>query len=321
MRVLGSTVPSPDVTWVPATTRSVRVEPSALLTAPSAVRVLATLAITPAAVITPLRMLTFPTEATLCAAAAEGSPNLSTEPDVMLFRKSTDSALPADNPSDSAFAMSPPSGPETAGRTASGAWTVEPSGVLAYTPYARPLTDWATPAVASPAVRPTIRPRAARRLAHCVCMRFIAQPPRCSVRLDVAARQELQLRVAEVLHALPPERIGSEARTRARLAVVAGAHARLLRELYAAESDGVPARRGRSDDHAKAPTRAEIRVRRHRGATIGAVHAIVDGHVPGDLERILRLMVDDLDLALLHDAVAVGIRAEEDVEPEGDLAA
>ena len=78
-------------------------------------------------------MLTFPTDATLWAPAFEGMCPRPSAPEVTLFKKSTDSTVPALRPSDPAWAMSP-SVPEMAGSTASGACPVEPSGVPAYAP-------------------------------------------------------------------------------------------------------------------------------------------------------------------------------------------
>src|SRR2546425_12867566 len=79
MLVLGATGASPEVTGTPATTRFANVEPSALLTAPLAVRLLTTLAMTSSAVISPLRMLMFAAVAGLCAPASA----LPISPDVM----------------------------------------------------------------------------------------------------------------------------------------------------------------------------------------------------------------------------------------------
>src|SRR5437899_4743428 len=131
MLVFGATGPSPEVTGTPATTRFVNVEPSASLTAPLAVTLLMTLAITSSAVISPFRMLMLAALAVLCAPASP----VPISPDVMLLRKSDDRApaMVCVLPWASASA---PSVPEIAGSTASGDGPLYPTGVLTYVLYA-----------------------------------------------------------------------------------------------------------------------------------------------------------------------------------------
>src|SRR5947209_6422839 len=86
MLVFGATAASPVVTGTLATTRFSNVEPLALLTAPFAVWLLTTWAITPDAVIRPFKMLTSATVAVLCAPASVAP----SAPVVVLFRKSDD---------------------------------------------------------------------------------------------------------------------------------------------------------------------------------------------------------------------------------------
>src|SRR5438105_14725404 len=122
-----------------------------------------TLATTSSAVISPFRMFTLAALDVLCAPASAAP----ISPDVMLLRKSDESA-PATFIASPSASASAPSVPETAGSTASGDWALEPSGVLTYVLYAWPPTDWALPTAASPATSPTTSPRAARRFTQCM---------------------------------------------------------------------------------------------------------------------------------------------------------
>src|SRR2546429_2358353 len=125
--VFGATAASPEVMGTPATTRLVKVEPSALLKAPSWMTLLMTLATTSSAVMSPFRMLTLAALAVLCAPDSV----VPSSPDVMLLRKSDDRA-PATFSALPAASASAPSVPETGGSTANGEEPLEPSGVLTY---------------------------------------------------------------------------------------------------------------------------------------------------------------------------------------------
>src|SRR6266513_3368170 len=163
--VMGESPPEND--W-PATVRFVNVEPAASLNAPLWPALLMTLATTSSAVISPFRMFTLAALEVLCAPASAAP----ISPDVMLLRKSDDSA-PATLIAPPSASASAPSVPETAGSTAIGDWALEPSGVFTYVLYAWPPTDWALPAAASPATSPTTSPRAARRFTQCMLLPFI----------------------------------------------------------------------------------------------------------------------------------------------------
>src|SRR6266571_2134587 len=169
MFMLGVMGESPESDPTPAIARFVNVEPSALLNAPSWLALLMTLATTSSAVISPFRMFTLAALEVLCAPASAAP----ISPDVMLLRKSDDSA-PATLIAPPSASASAPSVPETAGSTAIGDWALEPSGVLTYVLYAWPPTDWALPAAASPATSPTTSPRAARRFTQCMLLPFIS---------------------------------------------------------------------------------------------------------------------------------------------------
>src|SRR5690242_20628755 len=131
MLVFGATAASPDVTGTPATTRFVNVEPSALLTAVLAVRLLMTLATTSSAVIKPFRTLTDAALAVLCAPAS----SVPSSPDVVLLRNSDDRAPTMFSVLPWASA-SAPSVPAIAGSTANGDRVLKPAGVLTYVPKA-----------------------------------------------------------------------------------------------------------------------------------------------------------------------------------------
>src|SRR5438067_2376986 len=169
MFMLGVTGESPESDPTPAIARFVNVEPSAALNAPLWPTLLMTLATTSSAVISPFRMFTLAALEVLCAPASAAP----ISPDVMLLRKSDESA-PATFIASPSASASAPSVPETAGSTASGDWALEPSGVLTYVLYAWPPTDWALPAAASPATSPTTSPKAARRFTRCMLLPFIS---------------------------------------------------------------------------------------------------------------------------------------------------
>src|SRR6266567_358512 len=169
MFMLGDMGESPESDPTPAIARFVNVEPSAALNAPLWPTLLMTLATTSSAVISPFRMFTLAALEVLCAPASAAP----ISPDVMLLRKSDDSA-PATLIAPPSASASAPSVPETAGSTAIGDWALEPSGVLTYVLYAWPPTDWALPAAASPATSPTTSPRAARRFTRCMLLPFIS---------------------------------------------------------------------------------------------------------------------------------------------------
>src|SRR5712691_430816 len=168
MFMLGAMGESPESDPTPAIARFVNVEPSAALNAPLWPTLLMTLATTSSAVISPFRMFTLAALEVLCAPASAAP----ISPDVMLLRKSDDSA-PATLIAPPSASASAPSVPETAGSTAIGDWALEPSGVLTYVLYAWPPTDWALPTAASPATSPTTSPRAARRFTQCMLLPFI----------------------------------------------------------------------------------------------------------------------------------------------------
>src|SRR6266516_544641 len=115
MFVLGAMGDSPESDPTPAIARFVNVEPSPLLNAPSWLALLMTLATTSSAVISPFRMFPLAALDVLCAPASA----VLISPDVMLLRKSDDSAPTTFNALPSASA-SAPSVPDTAGSTASG---------------------------------------------------------------------------------------------------------------------------------------------------------------------------------------------------------
>src|SRR2546425_4718097 len=168
MFMLGAMGESPESDPTPVIARFVNVEPSALLNAPPSLALLMTLATTSSAVISPFRMFTLAALEVLCAPASAAP----ISPDVMLLRKSDDSA-PATLIAPPSASASAPSVPETAGSTAIGDWALEPSGVLTYVLYAWPPTDdWALPTAASPATSPTKSPRAARRVTQCMLLPF-----------------------------------------------------------------------------------------------------------------------------------------------------
>src|SRR6266699_1251495 len=168
MFMLGARGESPESDPTPAIARFVNVEPSAALNAPLWPTLLMTLATTSSAVISPYRMFTLAALEVLCAPASAAP----ISPDVMLLRKSDDSA-PATLIAPPSASASAPSVPETAGSTAIGDWALEPSGVLTYVLYAWPPTDWALPTAASPATSPTTSPRAARPFTQCMLLPFI----------------------------------------------------------------------------------------------------------------------------------------------------
>src|SRR5437660_2984796 len=172
MFMLGVTGESAESDPTPAIARFVNVEPSAALNAPFWPTLLMTLATTSSAVISPFRMFTLAALEVLCAPASAAP----ISPDVMLLRKSDESA-PATFIASPSASASAPSVPETAGSTASGDWALEPSGVLTYVLYAWPPTDWALPTAASPATSPTTSPRAARRFTQCMLLPFILFTP------------------------------------------------------------------------------------------------------------------------------------------------
>src|SRR6266705_1036313 len=217
MFMLGVMGESPESDPTPAIARFVNVEPSAALNAPLWPTLLMMLATTSSAVISPFRMFTLAALEVLCAPASAGP----ISPDVMLLRKSDDSA-PATFSAVPSASASAPSVPETAGNTASVDWPLDPSGVLTYVLYACPPTDWATPATATAAVSPTTSPTTARRFTQCIVMRFISHSflrflvlmsldgtaPSRPVLHDVAARQVRHARVTVML-APPTHRINA----------------------------------------------------------------------------------------------------------------
>ena len=145
--MFGAIAPSPDVIWTPFTTKSPKVDPSALLVADTPLLVLLTVAVRLLAVISPFRRLTLNTVATLCATAASPS-----DPDVLPVRASVVIVPGTLSASASPSAMAPSVG-ATAGSTASADCCV-PLGPCTSAPYACPLTDCAGVTGASAAVTP-----------------------------------------------------------------------------------------------------------------------------------------------------------------------
>src|SRR5438445_380530 len=326
MFVLGATGESPESDPTPAIARFVKVEPSALLNAPLWPALLVTLASTSSAVISPFRMFTLAALAVLCAPASAGP----ISPDVMLLRKSDDSA-PAPLSAVPSASASAPSVPETAGNTASVDWPLDPSGVLTYVLYACPPTDWPTPATANAAVSPTTSPTTARRFTQCIVMRFISHSflrflvlmsldgtaPSRPVLHDVAARQVRHTRVP-VTCGPPAHRIAA-AVLRLAAIVVADLELHHFTTLSRVDARRHVAVRQRSVGYAHHETHAP---RMTIGELVGidgpaveGIDPVVDRHVPGELQR----MTVDFDLALVHDAVPVRVLPEKDVEPERDL--
>src|SRR5439155_172879 len=113
MFMLGVTGESPESDPTPAIARFVNVEPSAALNAPLWPTLLMTLATTSSAVISPFRMFTLAALEVLCAPASAAP----ISPDVMLLRKSDESA-PATFIASPSASASAPSVPETAGAEA-----------------------------------------------------------------------------------------------------------------------------------------------------------------------------------------------------------
>src|SRR6266704_1070552 len=353
MFMLGVMGESPESDPTPAITRFVNVEPSALLNAPSWLALLTTLATSSSAVISPLRMLILAALAVLCAPASAGP----IWPDVMLLRKSDDRAFAIFWVLPSASA-SAPSVPGTAGSPANGDCPLAASGVLTYVPNACPPTDWATPATANPAVSPTTSPRTARRFTQCIFMRFISHSflrflvlmsldvaaPSRPVLHNVAARQVDQVRIPVML-APPAHRIDMEPRRgtaalRPTTIIIADLQLRPLKRVLRVEARRHIARSrgsrreghiGNTHHEARALATGIVEARGIHGPIVIGVHAVVDRHVPGDLERLtgersgLKVVTVDLDLALGHDAIPCRLPvhhlfAEKNVEPEGELA-
>src|SRR6266480_1953922 len=320
MFMLGARGESPESDPTPAIARFVNVEPSAALNAPLWPTLLMTLATTSSAVISPFRMFTLAALEVLCAPASAAP----ISPDVMLLRKSDDSA-PATLIAPPSASASAPSVPETAGSTAIGDWALEPSGVLTYVLYAWPPTDWALPTAASPTTSPMTSPRAARRFTQCMLLPFI-----CSLLPWIPMANELGWCRPLMTRApggarfprtkgcgTPAHRIDVEPRwgaTALRPATIVVAHLELRVFTTATRIDprhhvGV----GDTHHETNAPRGIGEHVGFHGFAAEG-VDAVVDRYVPGDLER----MTVDLDLALLHEApTGLAIHRQEDVEPEG----
>src|SRR6266571_3610895 len=140
--------------------------------------------------------------------------------------------------------------------------------------------------------------------------------------LDVAARQVLQLRVFVGRVPIPglsfpAKRVASDLLARARWAIVADGHARLIRPLCL-ERDRVAARCRESHHETAVSARIDVSACRNRCAPILVIHALVDGNVPSHLEGVVRLVMHHLNLRLVYRAVVISAR-QKDVEPEGDL--